>query len=150
MVVVTVLALGAWFFLSAPRPTRKMAAITSESGRAILQSRWSALIELRKPIEAMAFGGNYDRQADRTPHQIGSGCHGEEIAGLGRQNANMCRTSHSPKDETRYGQVGTEAIMVDAMTSSEEFLGPIGLRPTWKRNLFWLFVIAIIVIAVAS
>jgi hypothetical protein len=27
---------------------------------------------------------------------------------------------------------------------------PVALRPTWKTNLLWLFVVAVIVIAVAS
>jgi hypothetical protein len=27
---------------------------------------------------------------------------------------------------------------------------PVALRPMWKTNLFWLFVVAVIVLAVAS
>jgi hypothetical protein len=41
-------------------------------------------------------------------------------------------------------------IGLDAMTNSEQVDGPVGLRPTWKRNLFWLLVVAVVVIAVAS
>jgi hypothetical protein len=36
------------------------------------------------------------------------------------------------------------------MTNSERVDDPTALRATWKKNVFWLFVVAVIVIAVAS
>jgi len=42
-----------------------------------------------------------------------------------------------------------KAHRVDAMTSSA-LLNPVALRPTWKGNLIFLLVVAVVVLAVAS
>jgi hypothetical protein len=48
---------------------------------------------------------------------------------------------------TQYEQ---KHIGLDAMTHSWRVPGPVALRPTWKGNLFWLLVILVVVLAVAS
>jgi hypothetical protein len=43
-----------------------------------------------------------------------------------------------------------EVAMKKILIFSEARDDPVALRPTWKRNLFWLLVVVVIVIAVAS
>jgi hypothetical protein len=62
----------------------------------------------------------------------------------------LCAKYHIHPGRRPVPTVWVPKTSVGAMTNPEQSLGPVGLRPTWKRNLFWLFVIALIVIAIAS
>ena len=54
-----------------------------------------------------------------------------------------------PTDNLSNAHHADKAHRVDAMTSSA-LLNPVALRPTWKGNLIFLLVVAVVVLAVAS